>query len=90
MTETAKLANRARAILGKQLSVIEREVDDPTTKTEHVIPLVAPTVSILQALDKAIESSGKLLTTKSPVVEESPIVSAEQVLAEITKGKKGV
>jgi hypothetical protein len=76
MHDSAKLAARARKILGAKLNDAEITVDD--------------VIAILQALDRSIESSGKLLVPRS-TTDEAPTdaaVTRDKVLSELQKGKK--
>lgn len=90
MRESARIAAKARSLLEKQLGIISKALENPEMDSQHAANLVEATIAILGALDKTIESSGKLLVTRpnGKEIESSSHVDAAQVLAEITKGKK--
>jgi hypothetical protein len=89
MRESAKLALRARGILEMRLGQIEKAMKDPVIIGQDQGALAADAIEILAALDKTIESSGKLLMTRaSPVGAEDTPSTAEDIMNEIKKGKK--
>lgn len=82
MTESAKISAKARKILEARLDVLMHTDMIVPTDTEEII-------SILQALNRSIESAGKLLIprgTREDVPTEAP--TPEKILQEITKGKQ--
>lgn len=90
MAESAKLSKDIRRILARQIEAAEKAMDDPLVTDTTKSALLEHILSILAALEKSVESSGRLLLTKSTKSEttEAPKKSTEDIMAEITKGKK--
>lgn len=67
--------------IGTQLSTLDPPSPSETTLSEEL-------VSIMAAMGRVVESSAKLLTVRGNVVDDSPTTSTEEVLQELTKGKR--
>ena len=87
MTESAKLAARARRLLETQLKSIEKELKSPALPPLRRAELIDDTTRILDTLNRSVENSGRLLTAKGApqITNDSP--SHEEIIHELTKGQ---
>ena len=90
MQSASKLAAQARRMLETRLEYIEKQLDNPNLTPQESAILTYQIMAIMTALDKTVESTGKLLTQKRSAGDDSQIssVTTESILTEMTKGKK--
>jgi len=79
MLDAARIARKARALLEKRLRVLE------TSETTDVDEIIA----ILQALDRSVEGTGKLLVRGVKDEELRETKSPADIVAEMQKGQGG-
>ena len=74
MGDSSKLAARARTILESHLTRMEKALENNNNvlDPDDLVTIANGVVSIMQALDKTVESAGKLLINpKDPRVDDS-------------------
>ena len=85
MQSSSRLSQKARAMLKKQLCVIERELGNKSLQPGYRGELLATLLEVMQALDKSTTEAAKLLRGTTPTSTDAP--STDDVLVELTKGQ---
>ena len=89
MNSSAKLSQRTRRILERQLREIERELKNPGLQPGRRLELLDALLSAMSALDKSTNEAIKLSKGAPPIPSDDSMTS-ERILAELTNGKTRV
>jgi hypothetical protein len=85
MSSSARLSQKARAILAKQLREIERELKNPGLQPGRRLELVDALLTTMSALDKSANDAVKLLKGAPPIQTDTP--SQEEIMRQLIHGK---
>ena len=85
MNSSARLSQRARRILERQLREIDRELKTPGLQPGRRLELMDALVTTMSALDKSTTEAVKLLRGAPPILTDAP--SQEEIMRELTHGK---
>ena len=89
MNSSARLSERIRRSLQRELRQIERELRSAGLQPGRRMEMLDGLVSIMAALDKSTTESAKLLRGAPPIPSDDSVTS-ERILAELTNGKTRV
>jgi hypothetical protein len=90
LAASAKTARLARQIIEERLIEIQADIKRPNIPRDEKAKLLLQTVEVLQVLNHGIDQSARSLlrpAPTSPVEPPTPAISADEVIAEITRGR---
>jgi hypothetical protein len=90
LADAAKTARLARNILEERLGEIQLDLQRPNLPRDEKARLTLQIVEIAQVLDRSVDAAARSLLRPAPTSPTEPptaAISADEVIAEITKGK---